>query len=234
MNKKSLVELVHEGHERPVYDYDGLVSVTAADRANHMAALFVKEVLLIPDFDPLRLPATVGLTGNIGSGKTAASWALGSLGYRSVSFAAPLKAVAFQIFGPLGMPREAFYGTQAEKSLVSPALGVSGRRIMELVGTEGFRAAYPDVWCRHGLVRRYPGERLVVDDVRYENEATIIRSEGILVFVSDLLETEYERSGHASDAGVVPRDKDYAISAARGDVAALKNDLIKVVLLASR
>jgi hypothetical protein len=197
--------------------------VAYAHIANTSALLFAKHVLKL-EIDPLKLPPVIGLAGPIGAGKTTAARALGSLGYRQASFATPLKQVCFQVFGPLGVPREAFFGTQEEKSAPLEAIKkyATGRQILELVGTEGFRAAYPDVWLDLAMVPRYEGERIVIDDVRYENEATAIRSRGGLVLHLERLGAEVERTGHRSDAGLKMQAGDEIIRVKDGDVPGLQ------------
>ena len=161
-----------------------------------------------------------------------------SLGYRKSSFAEPLKAVAFQVFGPLGVPREAFFGTQEEKSRPR-SLGsgrkatiTSGRTILEQVGTNGFRNAYPAVWLDLAMVQKYPGERLVVDDLRYDNEAEDIRSRGGLVIHLERLGDDYtpERTQHVSDSGITKVPGDIIVKAASGDLSALRMGVILAVL----
>jgi hypothetical protein len=88
-----------------------------------------------------------------------------------MSLASPLKDVCFQIYNRA--PREAFYGTQTEKEAPLTAYpGWSGRRILQHVGTEGFRAVCPDIWVQ---VMRAELERrtglVVIDDIRFVNEA---------------------------------------------------------------
>jgi hypothetical protein len=220
LSKKSVVEEVAAALED---------ANEVKDLADISAKLYAKQVWGI-ELDPQKLPRVVGLAGPIGAGKSTAARALGMLGYRVASFATPLKAVCYQIFAPLGAEYRHFFGSQADKAELIANLGTSGRRILELVGTEGFRAAVPDVWVRAGLVPRFPGERIVLDDVRYENEAFALREAGGLIIHLNRLGHEPPRTGHKSDAGLVHDYHDAALVVADGDLVGLGAETVKAVL----
>jgi hypothetical protein len=52
------------------------------------------------------------------------------------------------------------------------------RKILQYVGTEGFRAIDPNHWIKRGLTDAAERERVVFTDVRFENEARAIRETG--------------------------------------------------------
>lgn len=99
-----------------------------------------------------------------------------------LSLATPLKDVCKQIFPQL--PAACFYGTKEEKEAPIESLdgfeGWTGRRILQHIGTEGFRHVNPNVWA---LLLAYQIDALkdeygliVIDDIRFLNEAAVLSS----------------------------------------------------------
>lgn len=143
-------------------------------------------------------PKIVALCGAIGSGKdTVADYLVDEFGYEHRKFSDELKGVCRRVFEPLGAERRHFYGTQADKAETIPGLNVSGRRILEVVGTEGFRAVYSDVWARLALLG---AERVVLSDLRFTNEYTLVRAAGGVVWRTVRAGHERTRTGHVSDS----------------------------------
>ena len=128
----------------------------------------------------------IGICGEIGAGKdTVADMLCNHYGYRRLAWADKLKEVCWSVYGPLGAERRHFFGTQADKDEPIPGildhykLPVTGRSILEKVGTEGFRFACPDTWVLYGIsvhVDPNPEQDWVVADVRFPNEFKAIRS----------------------------------------------------------
>lgn len=142
-----------------------------------------------------RYPSLIGLSGKAGSGKDTFAKFLEPFGYIRISFADPLKTVAKLIFGltegQVTDPR-----AKEEEDL---RWGMSPRRIMQEVGKK-MREIHSDVWLRQALARindeRINNDRhnFVITDVRFPNEADVIRSlGGVLVRI--------ERAGVASPTG---------------------------------
>lgn len=72
------------------------------------------------------------------------------------------------------------------KETMIPAFGVTARRLMQTLGTEWGRAIRPDLWVRLAMGAAETSVRLgqpvVIDDLRFKNEAdAILRAGGILV-----------------------------------------------------
>lgn len=127
----------------------------------------------------MNAPKIVGFAGGAGCGKSVAAKTLVEMGYARMAFADPLKSACYEVFGPLGAKQRHFFGSQADKAEPIPKLGgVTGRRILEVVGTEGFRAAYSNVWVERALVTRDPTDFYVIEDVRFQNEIDAIRAAG--------------------------------------------------------
>ena len=146
------------------------------------------------------LPNVVALTGMAGSGKsTLADYLIARHGYVRVKFAGPLKAMLYA----MGLSDAHIEGDL--KELPTPLLqGRTPRYAMQTLGTEWGRSMSPDLWT--GLWQRTAndvldnGGRVVVDDVRFDNEADTVRAmSGVVIQLQG-------RGGiagqHASEAGV--------------------------------
>lgn len=95
----------------------------------------------------------IGIIGKLGSGKTSlANYLAKEFLYRRISFADPMKQMAKEFFN-------------VEKG--DPLY----RELMQKLGTDWFRSVDEDVWVKHLLGRTKGQKRLVIDDVRFPNEA---------------------------------------------------------------
>ena len=114
------------------------------------------------------------------SGKTTVSRALKLRGYVRLPFAEPLKLMVRPLLMEMGYaPGEATRLVYEDKEEVVPGLGVSSRHLLQTLGTEwGRQCVSPDVWLRVWQARAARFERVVVDDVRFENEAELVRGLG--------------------------------------------------------
>lgn len=134
----------------------------------------------------------VSFTGLAGAGKTTAAgylreahWFASTKPSSNVSFADPLRELCLRMF-PWVDPVY-FTGDKVKKETPIPGMpdGWSGRRILQHLGTEGFRAIDPDIWVKlleHRLCNLEPELVLVtIDDVRFPNEAVCARKFGPLV-----------------------------------------------------
>lgn len=173
----------------------------------------------------------IGIHGLKRSGKdSVAKWIAESLypdKIRVDSFAAPLRRFAADTFGVTeenrNDPIQGFH-TLNEKA------GLTGRLLLQLVGTEVCRAISPEFWVRSLAYRtgleyeeedatgltpplmRADWDHLVITDVRFENEAQFIKKVGgVMVFVSRFPRSEGGDS-HSSESGLPFRYADYCIS----------------------
>jgi len=131
----------------------------------------------------------IGLCGLIGSGKnTVAEHLMEQHYYISVSFAETLKDAAACIFG---WDRDMLEGATPEDRAArelkdewwSERLGfdVSPRYMLQYLGTEVMRNnLHPDIWALSAekLIKENPWEQYVFTDVRFPNEAAMIRRIG--------------------------------------------------------
>lgn len=141
----------------------------------------------------------IGLHGRARAGKdTVANFILSHRGGYLYSFADPIRAMLV----PLGINMSDPYW-QARKEDVIPALGVSPRRLMQTLGTEwGRQIINPDLWlilAKQRLLNFGPG--MVIADVRFENEASWVRSQGGRVIHIER-PNNVAVEAHASEAGV--------------------------------
>lgn len=118
----------------------------------------------------------IGVTGLKGSGKDLAAQAIcDAHGYRTDAFGAPLKLCCSIIFGIR-------YIEMVDRDLKESKLDryphQSPREVMQLFGTDAVRAIWPSAWVEAFLRRTNAGDKVVVTDCRFENEAEAIRSLG--------------------------------------------------------
>lgn len=158
-------------------------------------------------------PQLIGLTGPAGCGKdTAAAIIEGISGlYYKVAFADPLRNGLRAMFGLSDTQME-----RPEKEQVLHAIGKSPRQLMQTLGTEwGRNLVHPELWTILALAtirsHRDKGQRVVITDVRFENEAALVREMGGVVWHihRDSAGTPH---AHASESGVIRHGSDVAIN----------------------
>jgi hypothetical protein len=142
-----------------------------------------------------------GVTGKAGAGKdTIADCLVREHGFTKLSFAGPLKAM----LAAAGMPEPA---SRADKEKPLPGFDFSWREAAQKLGTEWGRSLDSDIWVKlveqqlvDLLDRDY---RYVLSDVRFENEAAMIRRlGGTMLFVHGRAADLGANAGHASEAGI--------------------------------
>lgn len=145
----------------------------------------------------------IGLTGRAGTGKdTVADRLVSHYGFVKCSFAGPLKAMLKAI----GVDCE----NRETKELPHQVFGVSPRRMAQTLGTEWMRnSVVQDGWIRlaEQFVQQVQDvQGVVFQDVRFENEATFIRSQGTLIHIEGRMVEAV--AAHESEKGIVFRDVD--------------------------
>jgi hypothetical protein len=145
---------------------------------------------------------------------TAAGW-LVEAGFIRSSFAEPMKEMAVSMLVGMGLSFDEVMFFMQYKEERMPLLGVSMRHLLQTLGTDwGRQLIHPDVWVM-AAARRIEdqlnqGRDVVIEDVRFENEAAFIRDHGGLV-VHIERETGYS-DGHESESGVRFLPGDWLIS----------------------
>lgn len=151
--------------------------------------------------------AIIGFTGPIDSGKTEAAKVCEQQGFKRIRFAGPLKDMA----KAFGLSPAQVDGDQKEvpSDLIC---GQTPRYFMQKLGTEfGRELIGDDVWIRafqHAVNQLDPWTPVVVDDVRFQNEAGIIQHMGGIVVRID--RDGYKPGEHASEQ--FGFDVDFAIA----------------------
>jgi len=123
----------------------------------------------------------IGLTGRKGCGKTSAAISLrNNYGYTVRSLATPLKETLVKF----GIPIENMETPGLKEDPLPGFGGKSARKVMQLFGTEFARSMISDtIWIDKlveniGLLRESGVEKIVVDDIRFDNEAIAIKKLG--------------------------------------------------------
>ena len=150
----------------------------------------------------------IGLCGRAQSGKdTLAKLLEQDSGWMHFAFADALKGVCMDY---LGLSYDDVY-TQEGKKKFNDFWGMTNREILQRVGTEAMRDGFDkDVWVKIAELKARSllekGERVILTDCRFPNEAEMIcRLGGIVVEMErpgiEALLTESER-GHVSEARI--------------------------------
>jgi hypothetical protein len=141
----------------------------------------------------------VGFAGMKQSGKTTSAKALKHHGYRIYSFADPIR----KLCRALGITKKYYNGDKDEPI---PHLGKkTARYIMQTIGTDWGRAMVSEtIWLdmmERRLVDAHNNKFLIcIDDVRFDNEARLIKSfNGVVV---KIVRGDTQSDSHISEAGV--------------------------------
>ena len=152
-------------------------------------------------------PLTIGLySPGPGHGKTTVAYALKNRGFEIVSFAEPLRSMAYSLLMDLGLtPGDAWRALHESKNDVIPSLGVSGRYLLRTLGTEwGRDLVHQELWLKSWIARAGDTPLVVVDDVRFPNEAEMLRKRGAVLWLitSEREGFEQVEANHRSDGAL--------------------------------
>lgn len=173
----------------------------------------------------------IGFGGTLGVGKDTAYKMLSAYSlsepsckaiFRRIAFADPLKFAALNAFG--GEHRN-YWGDPKDKNEIIQPWGVSGRQILQFLGTEMFRDLAPKLvpkiknnfWIarlEQEIIQSDPEVIHCITDVRFQNEADwVTRNGGILIRITragPIFITGIQ--GHRSEEGFLAKERYYEIS----------------------
>lgn len=153
-----------------------------------------------------------------GSGKSLfARYLRYQIGAVSLKFATPLKEVAGRLVEAMGYSpsKAAAFIEGAAKEQLIPELGVSGRQLLQTLGTDwGRKVLGPDIWVNlvmKEVARRVAkSDRFVIDDMRFPNEhAAVTRAGGTVIKV--VRSGVPKSDAHPSEGGLEACGFDYIV-----------------------
>lgn len=153
----------------------------------------------------------IGLSGPAGSGKdTAADALVRHMGFEKLAFADTLKRGICEMFY---LGHEIFDTREAKESKI-PGMNHSPRDLAKIIGTDCVRAMIGEnIWV-HVMAKRYQDfcaagfTRIVISDVRFDNEAEWIRRAGGTVVHIVRPSVSWEKTGHESERGIAVEPDD--------------------------
>lgn len=154
-------------------------------------------------------PFIVGFCGKAGSGKDTAAEALGQLAFHRFAFADPIKEMLNVAFG--WKPEKWLDREWKESNL--PGRNYSPRRLAQTMGTEwGRYTVDPDLWhyVIESRITASGVSRVVITDVRFDNEARWIKQQGGLV-IELLRPSVVPVAEHVSEKGVSTHLVDFTL-----------------------
>lgn len=167
----------------------------------------------------------IGLTGKKGCGKSSIARILRDRhDFKVLSFAEPIK----DMLEAMGVQRE-LMDDPCLKEQELELFGKSPRQLMQMLGTEFARdMIHPNIWVYLMEERITPHRHVVIDDVRFNNEAKMIDSYGGTV-VEVIRGKHLLEDGHISEAGLAPEFIDTKIENISCQIRDLELEVERVV-----
>lgn len=120
-------------------------------------------------------------------------------------FAGPLRKVVrtFLLEAGVSFPRAVSLLTDRKEDPIPEVFGLTGRHLLRTIGTEwGRTCLHPDIWVDLWAAQLPVGFPVVVDDVRFPNEAREIKTRGGQLWRIERPGLEQVGLTHASDGGL--------------------------------
>lgn len=151
----------------------------------------------------------IGLTGLKGCGKSTVASIIKKMGYAEYSFAQPMKEA---LSAMTGLDYQIFDSQDTKELPLEQFDGVTPRQMMQTLGTEwGRQMIHPDLWLIIAKQRLSNLEYVVVSDIRFENEAALIREMGGVIIHIERQTDKNETSNHESEKGIAFKECDLCI-----------------------
>lgn len=158
----------------------------------------------------------IGLAGRKRSGKSTIAEYLHKMYHTEVfAFADPIRWACDVVFEHIIAPK---FWDELEREEIIPAIGKSRRQIEQMLGTEwGRELIHPDLWniiLQHRIqkvLKDCPRTNLVViEGIRFENEATLVRAMGgtVIHVVRPSVMLEQLADQHESEKGTFAQEGD--------------------------
>ena len=156
----------------------------------------------------------IGITGPARSGKDTVAGFLIEQGFQRLSFAEPLKAGVAAMLGE--SPEDLFSDENKDKPLRADwPQHITPRMLLQAVGTQGIRHNVdPRFWAWLAADKYAESTHsVVITDVRFEDEARWVRSQGgkIWRLVRNGTSNISGLAGHVSEAGIEPHPDDVTL-----------------------
>jgi hypothetical protein len=177
----------------------------------------------------------IGLVGLAGAGKsTVASYLEERWAFVEIAFADPIVDMAAALMARAGVGGE-WMTERALKEQPMPVLGMSYRQLAQTLGTQWGRTLAPDLWVKIARQAVYylqeHEEHVVISDVRFVNEAQLVRELGgtlVRVNRADLPALSNGLSQHASERDQAAIAVDHTLHNA-GSIATLEQQVDSLV-----
>jgi hypothetical protein len=143
----------------------------------------------------------VAFTGKRGHGKTTAAQALMEKGYEHICFADPLRQIVHIAYG---VTFEEMSDPVLKEKPLDRWPFKSPRELLQVVGTDMFRAYLDDTWTKAFERRSAEFDKVVCSDLRFPNEEECLRDlDGKVVRVTDPKKNLTDvASQHASETAI--------------------------------
>lgn len=151
----------------------------------------------------------IGIAGKVGSGKdTVGKYLAEEHAFVQHAFAGPLK----HMLASIGIKEPA----REDKEKIMPEWGFSYRRAAQLLGTEWGRALSPTLWVdmmEQAIIEdEFHDLSTVITDVRFEEEATMIRRRGGHIIHLHGRSYATDNPSHLSESGLSLGERDWVVS----------------------
>ena len=159
------------------------------------------------------MPNVLGLAGPKGVGKSTYAEKLSEeFGYKVISMATPIREMLRPLLSHFTEDPDDYL--IQDKSAEVPGLGISSRKLLQTRGTEWGRKLRPTIWvmCAENIIKTTE-RQVVIDDVRFDNEAKMIRKLGGEVWRMSRKGFKPLKDSHVSEQGVDPDliDREYEL-----------------------